>query len=1061
MKLADETFAITGVGTWSYSSRGTNPVTLIAQGTQTSKTFAVPKQSSAAVIRFTLHELVQSLPSVKVRIQDTYLNLGSFSQAQVEAGKDGSFGDIRASLVGVTATKNQVVLSIPSNWYSSGRLTAAFPAGVGIETFSIDAVCSSTVAPSQAPTAIPSASPTVNCIPDVIYEPSIPQAYNFEPIAILKQEGQNVTFTVSQTWDEDKVCLIATDYVSAKDSAPTCDPRDNVPAGEFAMYTAKCVNGYAVISMFVQDSIFPASASVPSIPARCSPIASSQPNTISYKVTIPCVIDSQDCVAYEPASCASGGALAVISEGEVAENDSSWLHGAAGLTKTFNVPSNSDKLTVTFTLRELTDVPTLMVRVQDHYLRLGSFAKNAIQPSKSGYMGDIAASLVGTSLTDNDVTLVIKSSWYTGGRLSLGFPAGVELVHLAISADCSPASVTPQGLSAPASPGMIRSQDWTYPGFPARKLASSAVPAFSDVRNLKGTVTCKGLAESANKPRIAMSESGIVYYVVQDQDKLTTLKLQHGEWSYLGGNRYVKYDVSRLASGSVDVKVQASVDYQNFDIQARGSEVCILWSDASKLANAGVPNAVRTPLVYCYTETSKKWTEIGFGRRIGMEAEVGGDVELLLPSGSNCPGLGSYYYAIVGSAGAAHLNTASVQGRSVVWYYNSLEAEAGWRPLGGDSTRAAVIPGSSKDAQLAIPSQGAFKCTPHAVVADVDGSYENTNKNHLVFSRFQPGAASATDPQGYIGGQWVPLASLATATSYPNNSPANTIKASVNDFVFTDSGIPAVGWVDGANNNFAYLSVWKSYPTAAASARNGFEIAGRDMGKNGSIPPVYSSTILDKPAYNIPEGMTIDAHRDAVFVAITDNGVAGSSNAGKKVHISYINLASTSDAKSAVWTEYETNMNQLLPQSQDTASCSDSLTRNTNGDAQNHLKIAPNGDIYVAHIIAKETGAKTIASLAKNGLPSGLAAGTTRARRDEEALEMSAEPEVASGDGSYYCSAVDFPCDSQGMVHVCHYSARLGYQTFCIPEADSEVLRFYKNDYCGPCVGGYGGINTE
>jgi hypothetical protein len=42
------------------------------------------------------------------------------------------------------------------------------------------------------------------------------------------------------------------------------------------------------------------------------------------------------------------------------------------------------------------------------------------------------------------------------------------------------------------------------------------------------------------------------------------------------------------------------------------------------------------------------------------------------------------------------------------------------------------------------------------------------------------------------------------------------------------------------------------------------------------------------------------------------------------------------------------------------------------------------------------------------------------------------------------------------MVHVCHYSARLGYQTFCIPEADSEVLRFYKNDYCGPCVGGYG-----
>jgi hypothetical protein len=26
---------------------------------------------------------------------------------------------------------------------------------------------------------------------------------------------------------------------------------------------------------------------------------------------------------------------------------------------------------------------------------------------------------------------------------------------------------------------------------------------------------------------------------------------------------------------------------------------------------------------------------------------------------------------------------------------------------------------------------------------------------------------------------------------------------------------------------------------------------------------------------------------------------------------------------------------------------------------------------------------------------------------------------------------------------MCHYSTRRGYQTFCIPEADSEILRFY------------------
>lgn len=59
-----------------------------------------------------------------------------------------------------------------------------------------------------------------------------------------------------------------------------------------------------------------------------------------------------------------------------------------------------------------------------------------------------------------------------------------------------------------------------------------------------------------------------------------------------------------------------------------------------------------------------------------------------------------------------------------------------------------------------------------------------------------------------------------------------------------------------------------------------------------------------------------------------------------------------------------------------------------------------------------------------------------------------------------YCLAKDFPCDGGGnMVYACHYSGRQGYQTFCIPENDSEILRFYAKDYCGPCVGGYGGVD--
>jgi type VI protein secretion system component Hcp len=57
-----------------------------------------------------------------------------------------------------------------------------------------------------------------------------------------------------------------------------------------------------------------------------------------------------------------------------------------------------------------------------------------------------------------------------------------------------------------------------------------------------------------------------------------------------------------------------------------------------------------------------------------------------------------------------------------------------------------------------------------------------------------------------------------------------------------------------------------------------------------------------------------------------------------------------------------------------------------------------------------------------------------------------------------YCVSEDYPCEGEDsdMVYVCHYSARKGYQTFCIPENDSDILRFYPNDYCGPCEGGYG-----
>jgi hypothetical protein len=81
--------------------------------------------------------------------------------------------------------------------------------------------------------------------------------------------------------------------------------------------------------------------------------------------------------------------------------------------------------------------------------------------------------------------------------------------------------------------------------------------------------------------------------------------------------------------------------------------------------------------------------------------------------------------------------------------------------------------------------------------------------------------------------------------------------------------------------------------------------------------------------------------------------------------------------------------------------------------------------------------------------------------------DTAVKPSV-TGDGSqegydrHFCMSDDYPCgENSSLVYVCHYSAREGYQTFCVPEADSDVMSFYPKDYCGPCVGGYGNHITS
>jgi hypothetical protein len=77
---------------------------------------------------------------------------------------------------------------------------------------------------------------------------------------------------------------------------------------------------------------------------------------------------------------------------------------------------------------------------------------------------------------------------------------------------------------------------------------------------------------------------------------------------------------------------------------------------------------------------------------------------------------------------------------------------------------------------------------------------------------------------------------------------------------------------------------------------------------------------------------------------------------------------------------------------------------------------------------------------------------------DSSAIAQGSAPAPAGAmDPGHFCASEDFPCgEIDDMVYACHYSARHGFQTFCVPEADSDLLLFYPEDYCGPCVGGYG-----
>jgi len=610
-------------------------------------------------------------------------------------------------------------------------------------------------------------------------------------------------------------------------------------------------------------------------------------------------------------------------------------------------------------------------------------------------------------------------------------------------------------------------KDWQYPG-----IMQSSINLSDKKRHTK---SCKDIAGSASKSRVAVSphKADTLYYLVDDTTddlhRLSTLKLENGEWSYMGGYRHLKYDQS-VWNEKRDVQVvEGGEGDQKFDIQARSDEVCIVWTDRTNILS---PSGKMTPLVYCFNESEQSWKEMGSTSRIGHDSTVG-DVELVLPSTCDCPELTDYYFVIVGRPASIHEGGQSLESRAVVWFYNRKQPELGWLPLGGKSNNTSVIQGISRDAHLAIPGAGTFKCIPHAVVSDddnIDGGVFDDAK-HLVFARFEPGVATPDDMAGFMTGSWLALDQLNQHGAW-DNKHAQHVKENVNDFVFTSTGVPAVAWADGANQNHVYLSVWSGYSTAGSNDLNGFVVAGSNTINRGAICP-SGGVICTTPSYEDPTGLSVDSNGDFVFVAIT-------SAAKKKIYIEYIDVSQT-NILNAQWQDYESKDHGLLPRQPD-GMCGDVDMDYISAapTAQSQIKLNCQGEVYVAHVVERRDSMST-AAIAKNGMPvhfehssEGNPTAVAIEKKDEATPSSdehllqdsenggSADGVSADEDGSFYCRAIEHPCrddEGDGMVHVCHYSARLGYQTFCIPEADSEVLRFYNKDYCGPCVGGFGGVN--
>ncbi|GKY90588.1 hypothetical protein MPSEU_000032500 [Mayamaea pseudoterrestris] len=470
-----ETFGNGNVDGWLFgASAKENGRTCLVPGTETAKTFAVPSTADSVTIAFKALEL-ESRSEMVLRIEDTLIDLDAVYDDGTEDNLEGYAGDVFVQSTPISDKINQVTVNIPSGWYAkTGRLTFGFAAStVGIDDFIMTADCSggdstesgapsAASSPSHAPTSKvvdepPSLAPTyaptlttVACSDDIEFLEGSLSDFEASPIQVLEysSNGSQIVFSASQTLSDQPLCHMAVDYTNANGGDVTCNVLSPVPPGEFGVYSAQCIDGYADVTLYAQDGSL--NGSNPSIPSRCSGLASNddESHTQSFVTRIPCQANP-----YCPSSTSDSDAAAAsicrnhpnsqqLVMKERFEAFSDWLYGeqrsyngknylapsGSETSKTYVVPREALALKVCFTIYDhplssssSSSVHPWQFRVNDYGLEVGN-------TNATGFFGNIELKQrrnVGSSNKSTHAStrmeLVVPSDWYQEhGRLTLG-----------------------------------------------------------------------------------------------------------------------------------------------------------------------------------------------------------------------------------------------------------------------------------------------------------------------------------------------------------------------------------------------------------------------------------------------------------------------------------------------------------------------------------------------------------------------------------------------------------------------------------------------------------------